>query len=286
MIETPAAREKLLRSKWLIAIYGIFGLAVFVTYIAASFPYSDALSSILAPYQMKLVYDSQRLSPPVGARLEDVRLLSTVGPSPQLLLRSPGVTLAPALGSLLLGRPAIRVSADLYGGLVDVTVYQRAGATNLSFVLNGVSLAESAPLQQLGTKLSGSVSGAGSAELNGMLLSGDRGHMTLDGHDVVVEIVDGAPPIRLGTVSGMLSLEDGVLTMRDVEAHSGDLELRAEGTIRLDQEVAESYLEMRLSLVPTASGREHFGIFLKLLPHPPEEGPYQVSGPLMSPNIS
>jgi type II secretion system protein N len=274
------------RGKWLIAIYGVFGLAVFVTFVAASFPYSDALSSLLAPYQMKLVYQSQRMNMPIGARLEDVRLLSTIGSAPELILSSPDVTLAPALGSLLLGRPAISVSADLYGGTVSATIYQRAGATNLSFVLSALSLAQSEPLRQLGTKLDGNVSGIGTAELKSPLLPDNKARISLDSRDVVVEIADGAPPIRLGTVSGILSLEDGVVTMHDVEAHGGDLEVKAEGTLRLDPDIEQSDVEMQLSLVPTPSGREHFGLFLKMLPHPPEEGPYDVSGPLMSPNVT
>ena len=206
--------------------------------------------------------------------------------APQLILSSPDVTLAPALGSLLLGRPAISVSADLYGGNVSATIYQRAGATNLSFVLSALSLAQSEPLRQLGTKLDGNVSGIGTAELKSPLLPDNTARITLDSRDVVVEIVDGAPPIRLGTVSGIISLQDGVVTMHDVEAHGGDLEVKAEGTLRLDPDIEESDVEMQLSLVPTPSGREHFGLFLKMLPHPPEEGPYDVSGPLMSPNVT
>jgi len=286
MAETPAARWRMPRGKWLVATYGAFGLAVFLAFMAASFPYNDAISSLLAPYQMKLDYQSQRMSPPIGARLEDVRLLSTVGPSPQLILHSAGVTLAPALGSLLVGRPAIKLSADLYGGTLNATVYQHAGATDLSFVVSGLSLSESAPLRQLGPKLSGNISGAGSAQLNSPSLPGETAHMTLDGRDVAVEIAAGTPPIRLGTISGTLSLESGTLTLHDVEARGGDLEVNAEGTIHFEPEVAESDVEMRLSMVPTISGRQHFGLFLKLLPHPPEEGPYELSGPLMSPSLS
>lgn len=286
MAETPAARWRMPRGKWLVATYGAFGLAVFLAFMAASFPYNDAISSLLAPYQMKLVYQSQRMSPPIGARLEDVRLLSTVGSSPQLILHSSGVTLAPALGSLLVGRPAIKLSADLYGGTFNATVYQHAGATDLSFVVSGLSLSESAPLRELGAKLSGNISGAGSAQLNSPSLPDSSAHMTLDGRDVAVEIAEGAPPIRLGTISGTLSLESGTLTLHDVEARGGDLEVNAEGTIHFEPEVAESDVEMRLSLVPTSAGRQHFGLFLKLLPHPPEEGPYELSGPLMSPSFS
>lgn len=286
MDEIPPPRWTFVRGKWQIATYAVFGLAVFVVFMAASFPYSDALSSLLAPYQMKLVYESQHMSVPIGARLEDVRILSTVGPQPQLILKSPGVTLAPALGMLLFGRPAFSVYAELYGGTISTTIYERAGVTDLSFVLKAISLSESAPLRQYGAKLNGSLSGVGSAELNSPLLSDNKGRLAVDGRDVVVEIADGAPPIRLGVVSGSLSLEGGVVTMHDVEAHGGDIEVKAEGTIHLDPDIAESEVEMQLSLAPTPAGRAHFGIFLNLLPHPPEEGPYQVSGPLMSPSIT
>lgn len=286
MAETPTPRLRLPRGKWLVAIYGVFGLAVFAAFMAASFPYNDAISSLLAPYQMKLVYQSQRMSPPIGARLEDVRLLSTAGPSPQLILRSPDVTLTPAFGSLLVGRPAINLFADIYGGTLDATVYQHAGATDLSFVLAGLNLSESAPLQPLGAKLGGMVSGVGSAQLSSPSLPDNTAQMTLDGRNVVVGIAEGAPPIRLGSVSGTLTLERGTLTLHDVKARGGDLEVNAEGIIHFAPEVAESDVEMRLSLVPSTSGRRHFGLFLKLLPHPPEEGPYELSGPLISPSLS
>lgn len=281
-----ATRPGSWRRKWLLAAYAVFGAAIFTAFLVASFPYDDSVSSILAPFKLKLVYRAQRISPPLGARLESVRLVSVANSQDQLVLESPNVTLEPTLGSLFLGRPGVKVYAELFGGMVQATVRPRSGVVNLNFDLNGLSLVQSDPLHQLGASLSGTVSAAGSAELRNPSIPDSTGHFTLDGENVALQIVNGLPPIRLGAVTGKLALDHGTVTLERVEAHGADLELNATGTIQLAQDLPDSAVELRVSLKPTASGSAHFALFLNLLPHPPAAGPYTVEGRLAAPSIS
>src|SRR6266851_8396140 len=102
-----------LRRRRAIIGYAVLGALLFVAFLAASFPYGDTLTSILAPYKLKVVYQSQHMSAPIGAALINVRLISTADPSGQALVQSSEVRLAPTIGSLFFGRPGLNVRADL-----------------------------------------------------------------------------------------------------------------------------------------------------------------------------
>ena len=282
----PAAGVMRGRRAMIIA-YVVIGAAVFAAFLVADFPYGDTLTSMLAPYKLKLTYQSQRLSPPIGARLTNVRLFSTAGIDDEALLQSPAVTLAPTIASLLFGRPGIHVRADLYGGIVRVTLHQRAGAVDLNFSLDSLKLAESTPLKAFGAVLNGNLSGNGTAQINGPNLPDDRATMAVTGDNLAVSIVKGFPAIHLGTLTGNLQLEQGAIKLNGIVAHGADLDLEADGTIQLGESPDDSTIDLTLYLNPTQTGRDHFGFFLKLLPHPPgPDAPYSVQGDLRSPSIS
>src|SRR5207244_319883 len=97
------------------------GLLLFIVFIIASFPYDEAFSGILAPLGLKLTYAEQHMNFPIGAVLDDVHLNAMAGGGPPLL-QSPELSLAPAFGALLLGRPGVRMRADLYNGDVRASL--------------------------------------------------------------------------------------------------------------------------------------------------------------------
>lgn len=265
----------------------LIGAAVFASFLVADFPYGDTLTSMLAPYQLKLTYRSQRLSPPLGAQLTDVRLFSTGESSDQALLQSPAVTLTPTLAALLLGRPGIRVRADLYGGTVYLTLDRHADTVDLNFSLDSLKLAQSAPLRQLGAIVNGTLSGTGRAHLAGPDLPDDHGTMAIAGDNLAVSIAHGFPAVHLGTLTGQLELDRGAIKLTEIVAHGADLDLKGAGTVQLGASPEQSTIDLTFYLNPTPSGREHFGFFMKLLPHPPgPDAPYSVQGYLLSPSIN
>src|SRR6202162_4678747 len=130
-------------------IYSIFGAAVFLASLAATFPYAATLTALLRPLRIGFSSSSQGINLPLGAALSDVRVVSLEPASP-FEIESPDVTLAPALGALLLGEPGVRLYAQLYGGALSATVYRKGAEIGLSFALSDMGLARLAALRALG----------------------------------------------------------------------------------------------------------------------------------------
>src|SRR5260221_6986974 len=68
-----------LRPRMLIALWALAALAVFAFALIATFPYNLSVSRLLAPYQLKLVYQAQHPRLPIGVELENVKLVSLAG---------------------------------------------------------------------------------------------------------------------------------------------------------------------------------------------------------------
>jgi type II secretion system protein N len=285
----PPAALVIRARRTMIAACALLGAAVFASFLVADFPYGDTLTSLLAPYHLKLTYSAQHLSIPIGAKLTNVRLFSTANATTDddALLQSPAMTLAPTIASLLFGRPGMHLRADLYGGLVRLTLHQRAGAVNLDFNLDSLQLAQSAQLRALGAVVDGTLSGNGTAQINGPNLPDDNATMKVSGDQLAVSIVNGFPAIHLGTLTGNLKLEQGAIKLDGFVGHGADLDLKADGTIQLGETPEDSTIDLTLYLDPTQAGRDHFGFFMKLLPHPPgPDAPFSIQGDLLSPSIS
>jgi type II secretion system protein N len=273
-----------------LAAYFAVGLAVFVLFLVASFPYNATMSSMLAPYHLRLTYDRQRISLPLGAKLFNVSLVPTLPGQGDALLQSPEVTLAPTLSALLLGRPGLRVTARLYDGMVRVALRQQLhGATDIAFQLDAINPARCAPLTALGAIIEGRVTAAGTARIVSPSVADNSAQMTIQGHGVVLTLVNGFgfPPMALGDVSGMLRLDQGTLALDQIHVANGDAAIDGSGTIQLGQSLADSTIELNFTLIPTPAGRDHLGFFLQALPHHEDSAtPYNLSGPLLAPRLS
>jgi type II secretion system protein N len=283
--------------------YGFFAAILFVTFITASFPYADAISALLAPMRMKVAIQRLAMNSPISARLENVQLFSIA--NEQLLLQSPAVTVSPGVVWLFLGQPCLKIRAQLFGGVVDATVRQRAGSTIVDFELESLNLARMSRREgeamfqaqaerdgegdlqhQLGVVFSGELSASGSFQLAGPDITVGDASMVFLGRHVKAEIVNGLPPLELGVVRGKMALEQGVATLQDVKAYGSDGELTANGRVQVAQDIAHSTVQLTLSLSPTAKGRAGFGFLLNMLPHTPSEGPYHLQGVLTSPLLN
>jgi type II secretion system protein N len=282
------------------AAYGAFAGLLFVAFVTASFPYAEIFSALLAPMKMKVVFQRQTISFPIGARLEDVRLISAA--DQQLLLESPEITVLPCAW-FVLGQPSLRLRAHVWGGRIDATVRQRSRNILVGFRLNSLNLAQmSAPPDgrlrdakgdqlsvapdQLGVLLGGALSGEGSAQLIGPNIIAGKGSITIRARGVTATLVNGLPALELGVLQGRVLFEQGVASLQDLEANGSDGVLTANGEIRIATNLAQSLVELTLWLRPIARAQASFGPLLNLLPHPPNEGPYHLSGPLTSPSLS
>jgi type II secretion system protein N len=277
------------RGRKALAVYVAAGLIVFVLFLIASFPYSATISSMLAPYHLRLTCQRQRISLPIGAELLDVSLEPAVAGQPNPLLKSPEVTLAPTLSALFLGSPGLRVTAHLYDGIAHFWIRRHRGATTIIFNLDAINPAHCAPLQALGAIVEGSISAAGRAHIVSPDLRDNSAEMTLNGGNVVLTVVNGIgfPPVILGNVTGMAKLAGGSMTITHLHADGGDASVDGAGTIWLGRTLADSTIEFHFTLAPTPAGRDHLGFFLNALPrHDDPSTPYTLTGPLLSAHLS
>jgi type II secretion system protein N len=275
------------RKAW--AAYLAVGLIVFVIFLIASFPYDATISSMLAPYHLRLIYDSQRISLPIGVELIDANLISTGMNQSDPLLQSPELTLAPTLSALFMGHPGLRLRARLYDGVVKTTLRQHAGIVDLNFDLDEINPALCVPLRSLGAIVEGRVSAEGSAHIVSPNLPDNSAQMSLDARQVVITLVNGLgfPPLELGAVTGAVHLSNGTLAIERARATGGDAEIDAAGAIQLGVTPADSIIDLQFTLTPTPAGREHLGFFLNFLPlRQDPTTPYTLSGPLLQPKLS
>jgi len=265
--------------------YVVVGLTLFAAYLISTFPYSATLTKVLAPMGLEVSSTGQTASFPFGARLSDVRLTSTRSASAGLLVESPAVTIAPAFLSMLTMHPGVRVKANLYDGVVNVTIHPSGGNTAISYDLDSVELARQQLWTIPGASAAGALSGSGS-----LLLSPDNIAQSGDGELSAAGLTFTSPfaqaPIRLGEGYSKFTLDDGTLTIEEFTTTGGDLILTAEGTIQLAPDPGDSELAIQFTLSTTPAAAAQLGILLTTLPHPPGPEPYHLTGTLNAPRIN
>lgn len=252
--------------------YAVVGLTLFAAYLISTFPYSATLSKLLAPMGLEVSSTSQSASFPFGARLSEVRLISTRPASPGLIVESPTVTIAPAFLSMLSMHPGVRVKAALFDGIVNVMLRPSSGGTAISYDLNSVDIARQHFVAIPGADASGRLSGSGS-----LLLSSDDiaesggGDLSAAGLTLVSPLA--SSPIRLGQGHSKFKLDQGTLTIEEFKTSGGDLTLTAEGTIQLAPDPGESGLAIQFTLSTTPAASAQLGMLLSTLPHPRAPNP-------------
>ena len=287
MAETAAERlARFAREHSSALMYCGFGLLIFVSSLAATFPYAETLSALLRPANLRFSSAGQGISFPLGAALKDVRL-DSLEPGSQFEVQSPRVTLAPALGALLLGEPGLRVRARLYGGRVRATLYRDKTRVGLSFIASGIGLARMALLRGMGGHLLGRLSGGGWAEFDSENPSATSGDFEFRTTDFTLRIADGVAPIRLDTMTAIMSLtHGGALRIKSLAGSGPDGTIQGQGTIVLGADARDSRIAVALMLRPSDEGRRRLGVLFSLLPHPPDSRAYLLSGSLLSPSLN
>jgi type II secretion system protein N len=266
--------------------YITFGVVLFMVFLASNFPYGPVLTSTFNRFNLIFTYRSQRASLPMGAMLMNARLADPYGPGAPALLDNVDVRLSPAMRFLAIGRPGIDISAALYGGSLDATVYRKSGFLDLTMDASDLELSRYQGLARFGMKAAGKVSASGSATLSLDDWTNDRANLRVGAVAIDLRIARGLPAIRLARLTGTASLNESVVKIDNIEGSGGDLSLRVTGTIRLAADPSQSFIDLKVNIRPTAAGHDHLAILLGMLPHPPGAEPYLIRGPLTAPSIS
>lgn len=273
-----------IRQRARLIAYAGAGILLFCAFLLATFPYADTLSGVLAPMGLRLSTRGQGFSFPFGIRMDGVMLDSPDGT--QQVFQSDSLRVTPAFLSWLTGKPGVSISADAYGGSFDVHARRAGSATQLSF--HGIDLhVERYPaLRAMGIYVEGIVSGDGDAFIAPRNFFDDSGNAHLTASGASYQIFTGMNPLKLGDITASVQLDRGKLTIDQLESHGGDLSISGRGVIELQPNLPDSEVAIKFQLSATPAGRQTLGILLNFLPHPPEAGPYFLSGTLAFPRLT
>jgi len=264
--------------------YTAIGMLVFFAFLIATFPYTDTLTNVLTPMGLRLSSRDQGMSFPFGIRMDGVMLDSPA--DGRAVFQSDTMRITPALLSWLMGSPGVKISADAYGGSFDLRARRRGDATELSFSGADLHLEKYPGLRAMGVNLSGIISGGGDVYITQDDIAADHGMIRLTGSDASYRMLPGTPPLKLGNLTAVVKLDNGKLTIEQMESHGGDLTVSGRGVIQLDPSLPDSEVAIQFQLATTPVGRERLGLLLNFLPHPPSSTPYFLHGTLASPGLS
>jgi type II secretion system protein N len=274
------------RDHLLTVVYVGAGLLFFFIFLAADFPYGEALSSMAAPFGLSLTYKDRQSSLPFGAELDGVTLTNLLAPGSPPLLENTTLTLTPGLVSLLFARPSINAKAELYGGFVTLGLSRAHGAIRVSVETSNLDLGRYNALMKMGVNLRGFVSGNGAGSIPEVDPVLGNGQLHIAVKRCTLRVARGLPMLKLGDLDGAAHLAHGMLQIDSLTAHGGDFEVNATGTLKLAPDLSDSLLDLQLKLVPTAAARTRLAFLLQMLPHPPGPEPYLIRGPITAPAIS
>ncbi len=259
--------------------YGATGFALFLIFLFATFPYADVLNGVLVPAGLQISEREQNFSFPYGVELDGVKLSDTQ-PGSRPFFESDRVKVTPSLLAMLTGATGIRANADAYGGEFFISGHRRGDGTAVSFVASDIHLDSYQALSTLGVALGGILSGTGDLYVSQRDLNTGLGKLNFTVSDASLRLGAGMQPLKIGKLTGILNLDHGKLTVQQLESHEGDIQFSARGAILLDPVLAESQAAISFQLKVNRAARARLGILLNLLPHPPNSGPYFLSGTL------
>jgi type II secretion system protein N len=264
--------------------YAAIGVLLFFAFLIATFPYADTLTSVLAPMGLRLSSREQGISFPFGVTMAGATLDLQAGGQP--FFQSDKLRVTPTLLSLLMGSPGVKVSADAYGGSFDLHARRSGDGTELSFRGADLHLESYPALRAMGVNLGGIISGNGDIYISQDDLSADHGVIHLTASDATYRMLAGTPPLKLGNLTATVKLDQGKVTVEQVESQGGDLTLSGRGVIELDPNLPDSEVAIKFQLATTPVGSKQLGLLLNFLPHPPNSTPYFLHGTLGAPALS
>jgi type II secretion system protein N len=274
-----------LREHSMVLAYALGALFFFIIFAIGTFPYDEALTGALLPLGMEVTYTSERPAFPLGAVLENVRLINVERPSAPPLVQSESLKLSPELGTLF-GRPSIGISADMYGGRVWASISRHSDMTSLDLEVRDIDLSRYGVSPAATSTLKGIVSGKASFAGLGPTLNSQTGNFTLEGRDLQIAPVQGVPPLRFARLKGSCQIDHATLRVNALEGNSPDMTISGSGVIHLGPTLAQSMMEMTMRISPTVAGRTRLGLLFAFLPHPPDNRPYIFHGPLLMPQAN
>jgi type II secretion system protein N len=260
-----------LRRLWKIGGTAGFGLLVFFVVFVLTLPYGR-LRDYLVALAGQQGYDVEaRSAGPalgLGIRLKDIIISSrSSGGGKPTRIAVPMAKIRWSLLGALAGRKTYQVSANVFGGYLDVETSHNKTESGLHVEATAIDLSELPWVKAaINLPLSGRLDLHLDEKMPGLRATTTVGSLTWTCHACAVGdgkaklIIAsnpllaeglGLPKIRLGDFVGRVSIDKGLGRLQGVQAKSPDVEVYLEGEIKLNQPLSSSsvdlYLRFKLS---------------------------------------
>jgi type II secretion system protein N len=241
-----------------------FGLLVFVIAFYFWFPYGrvkEQLVALAAQRDVELQIASAGPLLGVGIAFHDIDVIRRAAAgqkSKPLRIDEARVHLAPL--RRLLGENAVRISAELLGGDLDLAWQQSKSHTAFQIKSEELSLAQIPGIKEsinlpifgkLGMALDLGMAGNKLADTEGSVswtcagcaIGDGKSKLKVAGNPMLAEGLS-LPRIRFGDLTGRVVFEKGVGRLQAVQAHSPDGDLTVEGEVRLADPMPYSQIDL------------------------------------------
>jgi len=258
-----------------LALYAAYTVALFVVFLAATFPHESMVRRMLAgaadaPVSVEIT--GVRLGWPLAYRFDEVQLHRRGDESGVPLLTATGVRVAPSLLGLLRGRAyPLGLHAELYGGTVAATVDLEPTAFDVEGALADVDVARYAGLRlfmegRMVGRVSGNVTLRGDVRkptsTNGQLALAIAGLALESGKILGITVPDlHFPEVR---VAGLI--KGGRLELSEMRARGQEVSLGGNGNLLLQHPLTATLLNLDLTLSPAAELADNLRLALNLIP--------------------
>jgi len=281
------------RRLWLYVAYTV---VLFLVFLVVTFPHDMLIRRVVGAVNGgsgRVQFTDARFAWHRGYEVDGIRVAGADdGATP--LLEVSRFWVRPSLPALLRGNPyAAQVQADLYGGTAEGDLNLTAGTLTGDMSWQAVDLGRYRTLTSLlqDGQITGRLSGHVEFENRGNGIEGAQGggDVVIDGAALQGVKVEGftIPDLTFKQVRLKFTLRSGRVEVQELVA-SGDVSLQGSGQVVLRNPIQESALNLRATILPTATTPDGVKAMISLIPRPPgskPDAPLTVTGTLLRPRV-
>lgn len=276
-------------------LYGLYTVVLFVVFSIANFPHDMILQRALRAFDLgpvQLAVGQARFAWWNGYELRKVALTQRGAPDLPPLLESSSLYLRPGYDGLIRGElSSVLAHGLMYGGAVDASFSRGDGLMHATLQLSDLQIGRYPLIVNLleEGQIGGVLSGTVSFENRGADPSGGRaaGELEIAGASIEGAKIRGLalPPFTWENLSAKFSVQGSRLDIEELRG-DGPCKLSGQGQIVVRSPLADSVLNLRVSVVPGADCPEAVKLALSVVPRPPNarpDAPIVISGTLANP---
>jgi type II secretion system protein N len=263
---------------WLLLLYGIF---TFLVFCVALFPKEEAVRQAISLFSQRTGFtlSAKELQVIFPGKLELKNVTITrKNPRTETFpgFKIDAIRITPKFSQLFLKKLAVLFNLQLYQGTVEGTasfdLLHPRYLREINCLGQGIRLASLKQLQEsFNVHINGELSGQTKVtmEKNDLLtLAGDYQFEVAPGEIQVMSF----PAVNFQKIKGEGTLSQGKVNIRSINIQGDDLKAQIAGDLRLDQDIARSYLKARVNLNLGQEMKEKLGPLAAFLPRQDKGG--------------